>query len=89
MVAVFIFFVAIEPLRNLQGESRLLQGYDVTEVHSLEGGATHNGAQYDSENCTGCGEEQATNLSPSTQTWRCCNRYGVCDNSFFPWRIGG
>jgi hypothetical protein len=37
MIAVFIFFVAIELLRNLQGESRLLQGYDVTEVHSLEG----------------------------------------------------
>jgi hypothetical protein len=42
MVAVFIFFVAIEPLRNLQGESRLLQGYAVTEVHSLEGD-THRG----------------------------------------------
>jgi hypothetical protein len=87
MVAVFIFFVAIEPLRNLQGESRLLQGYDVTEVHSLK--ATHTGAEYDSENCIGCGEKQAANLSPSTQTWRCCNRHGVCDNSFFPWRIGG
>jgi hypothetical protein len=36
MVAVFIFFVAIEPLRNLAGEPRLLQGYDVTEVQ-LEG----------------------------------------------------
>jgi hypothetical protein len=33
MVAVFIFFAAIEPLRNLQGEPRLLQGYDVTEGH--------------------------------------------------------
>jgi hypothetical protein len=39
MVAVFIYLVAIEPLRNLQGESRLLQGYDVTEVHSLLGDA--------------------------------------------------
>jgi hypothetical protein len=36
MVAVFIFFVAIEPLRNLPSEPRLLQGYDVTEVQ-LEG----------------------------------------------------
>jgi hypothetical protein len=87
MVAVFIFFVAIEPLRNLQGESRLLRGYGVTEAHSLK--ATHHGAQYESENCTGCGEKQTANLSPSTQTWRCCNRHGVCDNSFSPWRIGG
>lgn len=32
LVAVFIFFVAIEPLLNLHGEPRLFQGYDVTEV---------------------------------------------------------
>jgi hypothetical protein len=31
MVAVFIFFVAIEPLRDLEGEPSLLEGYDVTE----------------------------------------------------------
>jgi hypothetical protein len=86
MVAVFIFFVAIEPLRNLQGESRLLQGYGVTEAHSLK--ATHHGAPYDSENCAGCGEKRAANLSPSAPTWRCRNRHGVCDNSFVPRRIG-
>jgi hypothetical protein len=31
LVAVFIFFAAIEPLLNLHGEPRLLRGYDVTE----------------------------------------------------------
>ena len=46
------------------------------------------GAQYDSENCTRCGEKRAANLSTSTPTWRCCNRPGARDHVFFPWCVG-
>jgi hypothetical protein len=81
MVAVFIFFVAVERLPNLQSEPRLLQGYDVTEVHAY-------GAQNDSENCTGRGEKRAANFSTSTPTWHCCNRLGARDHVFFPVRVG-
>jgi hypothetical protein len=34
LVAVFIFFAAVEPLPNLNGESRLLQVSDVAELYS-------------------------------------------------------
>jgi hypothetical protein len=81
MVAVFIFFVAVEHLPNLQGEPRLLQGYDVTEVHAY-------GAQNDSENCTGRGEKRAANLGTSTQTWPCGNRLGARDHAIFAVRVG-